>query len=104
MRHWCRRASRCRARALAAAFLFTWANPHVYLDTLVLIGAVSSQYAPHQSFFAVGAMLASATFFTALGFGARLLAPVFAKPQAWVWLEAGVGVTMLALAAMLALR
>ena len=93
-----------RARALAAAFLFTWANPHVYLDTLVLIGAVSSQYAPHQGFFAVGAMLASATFFTALGFGARLLAPVFAQPRAWVWLEAGVGVTMLALAAMLALR
>ena len=93
-----------RARVLAAALLFTWANPHVYLDTLVLIGAVSAQYAPHQGFFAVGAMLASATFFTALGYGARLLAPVFAQPRAWVWLEAGVGVTMLALAAMLALR
>ncbi len=92
------------ARTIATALLFTWANPHVYLDTLVLIGAVSSQYAPHQSAFAMGAMLASGTFFAALGYGARLLAPVFAQPRAWVWLEGGVGVTMLTLAAMLALR
>ena len=92
------------SRSIATALLFTWANPHVYLDTLVLIGAVSSQYAPHQSWFAVGAMLSSATFFSALGYGARLLAPVFARPRAWVWLEAGVGVTMLGLAAMLTLR
>jgi len=92
------------ARTIAAALLFTWANPHVYLDTLVLIGAVSSQYAPHETAFALGAMLSSVTFFTALGYGARLLAPVFAQPRAWVWLEGGVGITMLTLAAMLALR
>ena len=91
-------------RTIATALLFTWANPHVYLDTLVLIGAVSSQYAPHQPVFALGAMLASASFFTSLGYGARLLVPVFARPRAWVWLEGGVGVTMLTLAAMLALR
>ena len=52
----------------------------------------------------MGAMLTSGTFFTALGYGARLLAPVFASPRAWVWLERGVGVTMLTLGAMLALR
>ncbi len=92
------------SRTIAKALLFTWANPHVYLDTLVLIGAVSSQYAPQERAFAMGAMLASGTFFTALGYGARLLAPVFASPRAWVWLERGVGVTMLTLAAMLALR
>ena len=92
------------SRTIATAMLFTWANPHVYLDTLVLIGAVSSQYAPHQTGFAVGAMLASASFFSALGYGARLLASVFARPRAWVVLEAGVGVTMLTLAGLLALR
>jgi L-lysine exporter family protein LysE/ArgO len=92
------------SRTIATALLFTWANPHVYLDTLVLIGAVSAQYAPHQAGFAVGAMLSSLTFFAALGYGARLLAPLFARPRAWVWLEAGVGVTMLVLAAALALR
>ena len=92
------------SRTIATALLFTWANPHVYLDTLVLIGAVSSQYAPHEGKFALGAMTASATFFTSLGYGARLLAPVFARPRAWVRLETGVGVTMLTLAAMLALR
>ena len=92
------------SRTIATAMLFTWANPHVYLDTLVLVGAVSSQYAPQQAGFAAGAMLASASFFAALGYGARLLAPVFAHPGTWVWLEAGVGVTMLVLAGMLALR
>ncbi|MGQ0567681.1 MAG: LysE/ArgO family amino acid transporter [Gemmobacter sp.] len=92
------------SRTVATALLFTWANPHVYLDTLVLIGAVSAQYAPQETAFALGAMTASATFFASLGYGARLLAPVFARPAAWVRLEAGVGVTMLALAAMLAWR
>jgi L-lysine exporter family protein LysE/ArgO len=92
------------SRTIATALLFTWANPHVYLDTLVLIGAVSAQYAPFQTGFGVGAVLASFSFFASLGYGARLLAPLFARPQAWVWLEAGVGITMLVLAAMLALR
>jgi L-lysine exporter family protein LysE/ArgO len=91
------------AQTLLTAMLFTWANPHVYLDTLVLIGAVSTDHAPHQAAFALGAIAASLSFFTALGYGARLLAPLFARPRAWVWLEAGVGVTMLALAAKLAL-
>jgi L-lysine exporter family protein LysE/ArgO len=91
------------SRTLATVVLFTWANPHVYLDTLVLIGAVSTDHAPHQGAFALGAMTASLAFFTTLGYGARLLAPLFARPRAWVWLEAGVGMTMLALAAKLAL-
>lgn len=86
-------------RVLATCLVLTWANPHVYLDTLVLIGSISAQYAPHQLAFGVAAASASLSFFTALGFGARVLAPVFARPAAWVWLEVGVGLTMWAIAA-----
>jgi L-lysine exporter family protein LysE/ArgO len=90
-------------RVLGMCLMFTWANPHVYLDTVVLIGSISAQYAPHRLAFGVAAAAASLSFFSALGFGARLLAPVFARPRAWVWLEIGVGVTMWALALILAL-
>ncbi|MFO1201056.1 MAG: LysE/ArgO family amino acid transporter [Tabrizicola sp.] len=87
---------------LGTCLVLTWANPHVYLDTLVLIGSISAQHAPHQGVFGVGAACASLSFFAALGFGARLLAPVFAKASAWVWLEVGVGLTMWGIAAGLA--
>ncbi len=89
-------------RVLATCLLLTWANPHVYLDTVVLMGSISTQYAPHEGVFGAAAALGSVSFFTALGFGARLLAPVFARPAAWVWLEVGVGCTMWAIAAALA--
>jgi L-lysine exporter family protein LysE/ArgO len=91
-------------RTVAMALLFTWANPHVYLDTLVLIGAISAQYAPHQAAFGLAAVLASLSFFSLLGFGARLAAPLFARPRAWVVLEVGIGVIMWTIAASLLLR
>ncbi len=87
---------------LGTCLVLTWANPHVWLDTVVLLGSISAQYPGRGLQFALGAMLASALFFSALGFGARLLAPVFARPQAWVWLEVGVGLVMWAIAAGLA--
>lgn len=90
-------------RVLAMCLLFTWANPHVYLDTLVLIGSISAQYAPHGLAFGLAAALASLSFFSALGFGARFLAPVFARPKSWVVLEIVVGCVMWAIAAKLAL-
>lgn len=90
-------------KVLATCLLLTWANPHVYLDTVVLIGSISAQYAPHQLAFGIAAVMGSLSFFTALGFGARALAPIFAKPAAWVWLELGVGCTMWAIALSLAL-
>ena len=68
----------------------------------MLIGSISAQHAPHQRAFGIAAALASLSFFSALGFGARALAPVFAKPAAWVWLEILVGGTMWAIAAALA--
>jgi L-lysine exporter family protein LysE/ArgO len=83
---------------LATCLLITWANPHVYLDTLVLIGSVSASYAPYSAAFGIGAVLASATFFTTIGYGARLLAPVFARPVAWVWMEVIIGLVMWAIA------
>jgi len=89
-------------RVVATCLLFTWANPHVWLDTVVLLGSVSAQYAPHGLAFGLAATVASLSFFSALGYGARLLAPVFARPRAWVWLEVGVGVVMWTIAAGLA--
>lgn len=81
--------------------LLTWANPHVYLDTVILLGSISSGYAPDHWSFGIGAIMASYCFFFALGFGARLLAPVFASPRAWVVLEVVVGITMWLIAASL---
>lgn len=89
-------------RVVAACLLFTWANPHVYLDTVMLLGGIASQYAPHQWSFGFGAAFASLVFFSALGFGARLLSPLFARPRAWVVLEVVMGLTMWAIAARLA--
>ncbi len=86
-------------RVLATCLLLTWANPHVYLDTLALIGAVSAQYAPDGAAFGAGAMLASAVFFSALGFGAWLLRPLFASPKSWARLDFGIGCVMWAIAA-----
>ncbi|SFG16087.1 L-lysine exporter family protein LysE/ArgO [Palleronia marisminoris] len=85
------------SRAVATCLALTWLNPHVYLDTVVLLGSISSQ-SPWPFGFGVGAVTASFVFFFALGYGARLLSPLFAKPSAWRWLDVIVGLTMLALA------
>lgn len=84
-------------KALLLCIGFTWLNPHVYLDTLVLVGMVSTG-AGSKLIFAMGAVSASFVFFFALGYGARLLTPLFAKPKAWNILDALVGVLMLYLA------
>lgn len=89
--------------ALLVCLAFTWLNPHVYLDTVVLIGTVSTQYAGQRELFALGAVFASFVFFFSLGFGARYLGPLFAKPQAWRYLNTFVGCTMLAIATSLVL-
>ena len=90
-------------KVVATIALLTWANPHVYLDTMVLLGSISTHYAPNEVGFGVGAAASSLSFFAALGYGARLLAPLFAKPRAWVVLEVVVGVTMWSIALTLAL-
>ncbi|XDA97548.1 LysE/ArgO family amino acid transporter [Sulfitobacter sp. LCG007] len=79
------------------ALAFTWLNPHVYLDTMLLVGSISAQY-PMPGVFGAGAMLASFVFFFALGYGARILAPLFARPRSWQVLDALIAVTMWAIA------
>lgn len=76
----------------------TWLNPHMYLDTVVLIGSVSSKHPGQGLEFWLGAAVASGCFFGALGYGARLLAPLFANPRAWQILDVFVGCVMWAIA------
>jgi L-lysine exporter family protein LysE/ArgO len=84
-----------RGAAMAQAAAFTLLNPHVYLDTVLLVGSIGAQQpAPLQGWFAAGASVASLLWFSALGFGARWLAPWFARPRAWQLLDALIGVTM----------
>lgn len=88
--------------AVAQAAAFTLLNPHVYLDTVVLVGSIGAQQPQGlRAWFIAGASSASLLWFTALGFGARWLAPWFARPRAWQLLDALIGVTMLALSALL---
>ena len=86
---------------LATCLALTWLNPHVYLDTVVLVGSVSTQFAAGKHAFALGAMTASFLFFFSLGYGARLLRPVFARPGAWRVLDGGIGIVMCSIAATL---
>ncbi|WP_342669130.1 LysE/ArgO family amino acid transporter [Belnapia moabensis] len=89
--------------ALARIAAFTLLNPHVYLYTVLLVGSVGASQPPGgQPAFVAGAGLASALWFASLGYGARLLAPLFARPAAWRVLGALVGATMLVIAAELA--
>ena len=85
--------------AAGTCLALTWLNPHVYLDTVVLLGGIASRLDPGARLaFGLGAAGASFGFFFALGYGARLLTPLFARPAAWRWLDSGVGVTMWLLA------
>jgi L-lysine exporter family protein LysE/ArgO len=92
-------------QALLTAAGFTLLNPHVYLDTVVLVGSIGAQQpVPLRLWFVLGAASASVLWFTSLGYGARLLAPLFERPRAWQVLDALIGATMLLLAGLLALR
>jgi L-lysine exporter family protein LysE/ArgO len=77
---------------------FTWLNPHVYLDTVVLLGSVSTQFGDSIYWFTSGAMMASFVFFFALGYGARLLRPLFADARAWRILDFLIAIIMWAIA------
>ena len=83
---------------------FTWLNPHVYLDTLVLLGSASSRYdGPEREFFGIGAALASFIFFFSLGYGARLLSPLMENPKAWRYIDGGIAIVMFTIAFTIAL-
>lgn len=83
---------------LATCLAFTWLNPHVYLDTVVLMGSISTRYDGRLAAFAAGAIGASFAFFFALGYGGRVLRPVFARPEAWRLLDLTIGAVMWAIA------
>ncbi len=85
-------------QAALTCLAFTWLNPHVYLDTVVLLGSISIQFGDSTPWFAVGAMTASFVFFFGLGYGARLLRPLFANPRAWRILDFLIGVVMWSIA------
>jgi L-lysine exporter family protein LysE/ArgO len=88
--------------AMAQAAGFTLLNPHVYLDTVLLVGSIGTRQPPDmRMWFVGGAACASGVWFTTLGYGARLLAPIFARPRAWQVLDTIVGLTMLTLAVLL---
>lgn len=88
------------ANALATCLAFTFLNPHVYLDTVILLGALAIQRGTAgQWIFAAGAALASLSWFFALAYGARLLAPLFRKASAWRVLDSGIALLMFSLAA-----
>lgn len=89
-------------KAVLICLALTWLNPHVYLDTVVLLGSVSAQYDDRVAF-GMGAVTASFVFFFGLGYGARVLAPLFRRPRSWQVLDVIVGVTMWAIALKLVL-
>ena len=84
--------------AVLTCLALTWLNPHVYLDTVVLVGSLAAG-SERPVAFGAGAVAASFAFFFALGFGARALAPVFARPRAWQALDAGIALLMWTIAA-----
>jgi len=88
---------------LAVIAALTWLNPHVWLDTVVLLGAISTGF-ENKAGFVMGAVSGSVLFFFGLGYGARLLAPVFARPMAWRVLDVGVALVMWSIALGLVLK
>jgi L-lysine exporter family protein LysE/ArgO len=92
------------AATVGTCLALTWLNPHVYLDTVVLLGSTASTYRAHRWQFAAGAAIGSILWFTGLGFGARLLRPVFARPAAWRVLDGVIAAVMVLLAVSLAVR
>ena len=103
-------ANEPRRTVIGRAAALTWLNPHVYLDTVLLIGSIAATHSGRVNtaldgrwLFAIGAAIASIAWFSALGFGARVLAPVFSRPRAWQGLEAVIAATMILIGAKLAL-
>ena len=87
--------------AVLTCLALTWLNPHVYLDTVVFLGSVAAQYGPDRFLFGTGAITASAIFFVLLGYGGRMLQPIFATPLAWRLLDGAMALLMWGLAALL---
>ncbi len=95
-------ASADKKSVILTVLALTFLNPHVYLDTVILLGSISNQFGSDKWFFAFGGMLASFTWFTAIGFGARSASRFMARPIFWKILDSLIAVIMLSIAAFLA--
>lgn len=92
-------ADRPSRRAIASTTLaFTFLNPHVYLDTVLLLGSIGNQYGDSRWLFAAGACTGSIVWFVGLGYGARAMAPLMSRPATWRVLELLIGIVMLEVA------
>lgn len=89
-----------RSAAILTCLAITWLNPHVYLDTVILLGSISTQAAA-PLWFGAGAIVAAWVFFLSLGFGAALLRPIFARPASWRVLDGIIALVMWSIAASL---
>jgi L-lysine exporter family protein LysE/ArgO len=93
-----------RRSAVLRVTALTWLNPHVYLDTVLLVGSIANTHGSSgRWWFAAGATLGSVLWFSGLGFGARVFSPLLARPRAWQVLDVLIALTMLGIALMLAL-
>ncbi|MEY3561879.1 MAG: hypothetical protein RL068_1031 [Actinomycetota bacterium] len=88
-------------KTLGTMAALTWLNPHVYLDTVILLGSIGNQFAPEQWWFAIGAALGSFVWFFGLGFGARLLSRFVSSPKFWRYLDGFIALVMFTIAATL---
>jgi L-lysine exporter family protein LysE/ArgO len=88
---------------LTTCLALTWLNPHVYLDTVVLLGSLANEHHEQRWLFGVGAVMASVVWFTGLGLGARRLAGLFATPTTWRILDGLIAATMMALGVWMAM-
>ena len=86
------------SKIIIVCLALTWLNPHVYLDTVVLIGSISTQFEQTKLYFTLGVITASWFFFFSLGYGARVLIPVFANPKAWKVLDVVIALIMWSIA------
>lgn len=91
-------------RAVLTCLAMTWLNPHVYLDTVLLVGSLAADRGDLRWAFGIGAGLASLTWFASLGYGARLLSGLLARPSAWRVLDGLVAATMVTMGGMLVAR
>ncbi len=96
---------RSRRSVVLTCLALTWLNPHVYLDTLILLGILGAAHGPEgRWYFAIGAMLASVCWFTALGYGSRVLSGVLARPLAWRIIDSAIAALMVVLGILLLVR
>lgn len=87
-----------KKKVILAVVAFTWLNPHVYLDTVLLLGSIGSQYGSDRWWFALGASIASVLWFAGLGFGSKAAAKIMSRPITWRILDIFIGIVMTTIA------